>query len=156
MQFVGKKRIREFLQWKALLWRALQGCVATIVFFAFFGSATDNLQAGCNYRDGHRMNRAEAELDGSKLSFLGHLIYEGGEFKVVPWQESPPCEGPNCQADEDPPTSAGTSSSPVRLVATLFVCDARRMSIRTKTAKAISLNDLSPIAGYPHEHEYPP
>lgn len=140
--------------------------VRFVMFMAAFAASAlpslSDLYAGCHYGDGRSFSSATDEHNprghARNFKFLGQWVYEGGEIKYVPWQGAPPCQGPNCHADDDhpltstiPASSTGKRISPVTLLA-----DWQQANRFDALDSCIACSNLYPISGYPHEHEYPP
>jgi hypothetical protein len=125
---------------------------------------TESLRAGCHYSNSSRAARALGSSEQQSASghvrhihFLGQWIYEAGEIKYVPWQGSPPCQGNNCQANDDSPV---TSSLPpyrnARTVSSAVSDSVRLLDVGCRVTLVIEAQRLRAFAGYPHEFEYPP
>lgn len=135
-----------------------------VVVLAFVTSALaslDGLYAGCHYGDGRSFTQSMDEHNprghARNFTFLGQWIYEGGEIKYVPWQGAPPCQGPNCHADDDLPQTTTSSNSTVKRISPVTLGIAWQRANRFEAiSSCIACSNLFPISGYPHEYEYPP
>lgn len=131
--------------------------VACLIWLVLSGSQFAH--AGCEY--GHAPgSSASAAQDGgtsSRALFLGKWIYEGGEFRFLPWQSLPPCSAPGCRGNDQVPQ---TASLPLRLEHSSgpFLSDAPETldAQPDPLVGLLELADLLAIEGYRHDYEYPP
>lgn len=136
--------------------------VLCAVAFAVSAVATvDNLYAGCHYGDGRSFTGSIADDNphghARNFTFLGQWIYEAGEIKYVPWQGAPPCQGPNCHADDPRPVTTGSPSQTVKRISPVTLTLPWQGAHRFDALDScIASSNLFPISGYPHEYEYPP
>jgi hypothetical protein len=138
-----------------------------LAFVATVLAGQVDLQAGCHYGR-TKSNRgtgfyeqqaqsAHPRQHAREFTFLGQWIYEGGEIKYVPWQSEPLCHGPNCEADDEQAPITGAPSN-IQLRISLDTLPTAELPAARPDGIFLCLasSSLFPLAGYPHEHEYPP
>jgi hypothetical protein len=117
--------------------------------------------AGCHYGDGRSFQSAlqsdNPREHARNFQFLGQWIYEAGEIKYVPWQGAPPCQGPNCHADDPlPQSTSAPAPDSSRMPTVIFGMSLHEPVAADDGQRYLVSSELSPLKGYPHEHEYPP
>ena len=137
------------------------GWVVVVAILATLVSGASDLQAGCH----SRLDRTSFQIDYTNsgitagppsIKLHGQLIYEGGQFRYVPWHDSPVCDGPNCRGEEQPEGASVPTIMLTRLILTDIVSANYPNATESRPDRLFSSDRQTPKAGYPHEHEYPP
>lgn len=139
----------------------MRTCVILLGIVLCYVSTNVQARAGCHYGDGRSFLTSSEPLSPNahvrNFRFLGQWIYEAGEVKYVPWQGSPPCHGPECQAKRQAQPETGSPVSDTqRLPLVAWNCSATAIACSTICSLGLPSDSLAPFAGYPHEYEYPP
>lgn len=149
------------VEWLSFIARVLRALGAGLLMVSCWTSGTLAARAGCHYGSaGHRQFvRSDREVGGHArdFQFLGQWIYEGGDIKYVPREDTTPCHGPNCQARKERPSNNASSQLDThRTLRTLVLLTSEQVLVAGGVQTLYPCQELRQLAGYPSRLEHPP